>query len=229
MNRKFVAVALSGLGLVALIVIFFISSQRREAPVTQKDKGAPLRRLPTSVDPQSRATTDRARMALKIVTNFHSNSVIARLDFKEKILVNIGRDYELSLEYRATSYGRFRSALGERVSVINGFVIYRPKDGNLSPEMARSFEDDSFPVVKGVNNSMLGLLTGRLIVKSMDPTFDVVAELGAKVLYKSPELGLTYVKIPEGTDLISFYESLAGFEQINRADLEILQGGVSTR
>ncbi len=228
MNKKFVVMTLAGGSILALALLLLNSSQH-EVAIELTSRESSLKRLPTSIDPHSSQTSDRARTALDFMLKFRPHGLITKLDFNEKSLINIGRDYELSLEYRATSFGRFKSSLGKRINMVNGFVIYRPVDGNLTVEEARKYENDSFPVVKGLNNSMLGMLTGRLIVKCMDPSFDVEAELGVKVLYKSPGLGVTYAQTPEGTDLISLYESLKDYGQIERADLEILQGGVIPR
>lgn len=186
-------------------------------------------RLPSSINSDLRTSSPRAMNALAFTASERGFSFMPTIEFKEVTRVNFGRDYDLSLEFRATPYTRFNESLGERVSMINGFVIYRPKDGLLDKEEARRYGDNSFPVVKSVNSSMIGLLTGRLIVKCMDPNFDVEAELGAKMIYKSDGLGVTYLKIPEGADLIDFYQSLATYDQIDRADLEILQGGVTPR
>ncbi len=228
MNRKIIILGLSSIALFA--GAFFLIHQEEVA--TSQPKASRQRvRLPSSVNHDSKVTIDnrRALNALNFSASLRGFGHAPQLEFRENSLVNIGRDYELSLEFRATSYGRYSPALGERVSMINGFVIYRPVAGVLSIEEARRYDDQSFPIVKGLNNSMVGLLTGRLIVKCMDPSFDVEGELGAKLIYRSEGLGVTYLKIPEGTDLIEFYENLGQHDQIDRADLEILQGGISPR
>lgn len=197
--------------------------------VSFKDSKNPIPRIPASL------TTSIGTVAVPgikyVNSTYRTRSHIhpVALDFSYKSEIKIGRDYELSLEYRASPMVRYRPELGVRVEVINGFVIYRLKGGPIEVDEARRYEINSFPVIKNPNNQMIGLLTGRVIIKSLEPSFDAQASIGGVMIYEAKHLGVTYLKLPEGEDLISRYEELQETPGVDRADLEILQGGVVPR
>src|SRR5690606_6180363 len=99
--------------------------------------------------------------------------------------ISLNRNFDLSLKYRAAPFNRYKTEYGPKKAMINGFVIYESLSAPLAYEDAVRFEVGSFPVVRDQNNGMIGLLSGRVIAKMNDHSFDVAALVGGEKIYEA--------------------------------------------
>lgn len=175
------------------------------------------------------ATTKRVEHLKRYGARFRGQPRRLPLDFDLTTEIQLRKPFEISLRYRSAPATRYLPEMGERVVSINGFVIYRPLTSPFSAEEAIRFEANSFPVLRDTNNGMVGLLSGRAIVKLKNADFDIAGLLGGEKIYEATHLGVSYIKLSEGTDLVQAFAQMQDHEEIERGDLEILQGGVVTK
>lgn len=233
MKRNLV-IGMSALLVVGLGVYFFLglnTQQQSENQATSEQRKIP--RVPAALNPPGGATTAELRNGhLKFSATggrFAPKPVSLNFDATNSREISLSRSFDLSLKYRAAPFNRYRTENGPKKATINGFIIYESLNAPLAFEDAIRFEPGSFPVVRDRNNGLIGLLSGRVIAKLHDHDFDVASLVGGEKIYEAAHLGVCYIRLPEGANLLEAYDALQGHDEIIRADIEILQGGVSIK
>lgn len=204
-----------------------VDREQKESANVDSEKAEVTPRLPAALGTlQEQASAQRLKHLKRYGSRFRASSRGLALDFDLKTEILLRKPYEVSLRYRSAPAARYLPEMGVRVASINGFVIYRPPHSPLSIEEAVRFESNSFPVVRDANSGLIGLVSGRAIVKLRNTDFDIEGLLGGDKIYEATHLGVSYIKLPDGTDLGQAYALMQEHGEIERGDLEILQGGV---
>lgn len=215
--------------LVMSVGIYFILKQSS----LQESETQAAPRIPAALPAKPGATTAQIRGEhLKLMAprgRFVPKPVSLSFTSTSSREIVLGRSFDLSLNYRAAPFNRYRDEFGPKKAMINGFIIYESQSAPLTFEDAIRFDAGSFPVVRDRNNGLIGLLSGRVIAKLSDHDFDVASLVGGEKIYEATHLGVCYIRLPEGANLVEAYDALQGHAEIIRADLEILQGGVTLK
>lgn len=111
----------------------------------------------------------------------------------------------------------------DALMTISGFTIH--KDAVDLPT-GFIFHAEARPVVQNVRNHRLGVISGTLVV-TLSPNVaaeDFAAARGLRLLHHDRQLGLAYLRVPEGFDLRGDAEALARTGDVVSVETEIIYG-----
>lgn len=101
----------------------------------------------------------------------------------------------------------------------NGMIYY------LSEESSDFEGDKAMPVLYDANRDVLGVVTGKLMVKLVDEKdFDLLQmSYGLEHYYFAQTIGVHYFIIPKGSDPFEVYEEVRNLRFVEKAQLEVIE------
>lgn len=140
--------------------------------------------------------------------------------FEDSTLIELkSREFQLASKLKAGYQEVLDHTQVDIVKKENGMVYYLTEDSS-------AFEGDkTMPVVYDANRDVLGVVSGKLMVKLLDEKdFDLLQmSYGLEHYYFAQTIGVHYFIIPKGSDPFEVYEEVSNLRFIEKAQLEVIE------
>lgn len=140
--------------------------------------------------------------------------------FEDSTMIELkSREFQVALKLKAGYQEVIDLAQIDIIKKENGMVYYLSEDSS-------AFESDqAMPVVYDANRDVVGVVSGKLMVKLVDEKdFDLLQmSYGLEHYYFAQTIGVHYFIIPKGSDPFEVYEEVRNLRFVEKAQLEVIE------